>query len=127
MRPSLFSAVLAAGVIAAPATGATQAPLGNPQMAPVNDPPNPYRTIDGWAKMPPGREWGSTSAVAIDKDGVSVWVAERCGQNDCVDSPLDPVLHFDKDGKLIKSFGKGMVRSPHGIQVDRDGNVWVVD
>ena len=77
--------------------------------------------------MPDGRAWGSTSAVAIDKDGVSIWVAERCARNDCVDSPLDPVLHFDKDGKLVKSFGAGMVRSPHGIHVDRDGNIWVAD
>jgi streptogramin lyase len=101
--------------------------VAQPDIKPTNDLPNPYRTIEGWAKMPEGRTWGSTSAVAIDKDGVSVWVAERCGKNDCVGSPLDPVLHFDKDGKLIKSFGAGMVLSPHGIYVDRDGNIWVVD
>ena len=45
----------------------------------TNDLPNPYRTVDGWAKMPEGRTWGSTSAVDIDKDGKSIWVAERCG------------------------------------------------
>ncbi|MGH7654516.1 MAG: hypothetical protein ACREN6_07635 [Gemmatimonadaceae bacterium] len=101
--------------------------LAQPDIKPTNDLPNPYRTIDGWAKMPEGRTWGSTSAVAIDKDGVSVWVAERCGKNNCVGSTLDPVLHFDKDGKLIKSFGAGMIISPHGIHVDQDGNVWVVD
>src|SRR6185436_8881251 len=46
---------------------------------PTNDAPNPYNTIEGWAKLPAGREWGSTSAVDIDKDGKSVWVGERCG------------------------------------------------
>jgi DNA-binding beta-propeller fold protein YncE len=96
-------------------------------MKPTNDLPNPYKTVEGWAKMPEGRTWGSTSAVAIDKDGVSIWVAERCGKNDCVGSSLDPVLHFDKNGTLIKSFGAGMIISPHGIYVDPDGNVWVVD
>jgi hypothetical protein len=45
---------------------------GSATMAPVNDPPNPYETIAGWAKMPEGRTWGSTSAVEIDKDGVSI-------------------------------------------------------
>jgi sugar lactone lactonase YvrE len=95
--------------------------------APVNDRPNPYRTVEGWAQLPTGRTWGSTSAVAIDKDGVSVWVAERCGQNSCVGSDLDPVLLFDGSGKLVRSFGKGMINWPHGIHVDRDGNVWVVD
>ena len=97
------------------------------QAAPVNDRPNPYRTIEGWATLPAGRTWGSTSAVAIDKDGVSVWVAERCGRNSCVGSNLDPVMLFDARGTLVRSFGRGMINWPHGIHVDRDGNVWVVD
>ena len=97
------------------------------QMAPVNDRPNPYRTIEGWATLPAGRTWGSTSAVAIDKDGVNVWVAERCGQNSCVGSDLDPIMLFDRSGRLVRSFGKGMINWPHGIHVDHDGNVWVVD
>src|SRR5205814_188307 len=51
---------------------------------PVNDLPNPYRTVENWAKMPEGRKWGATSAVEIDLDGKSIWVAERCGENTCV-------------------------------------------
>jgi streptogramin lyase len=96
-------------------------------MKPTNDHPNPYATIEGFAKMPAGRTWGATSAVAIGKDGTSLWVGERCGQNSCLDSPLDPILHFDATGKLIRSFGAGMLIFPHGIYVDRDGNVWVTD
>ncbi len=96
-------------------------------MAPRNSDPNPYRTIEGWAKMPPGRTWGSTSAVAIDNDGTSVWVAERCGTNNCVGSNLDPVLKFDANGNLVTHFGAGMILSPHGIVVDKDNNVWVID
>src|SRR5687767_15952365 len=94
---------------------------------PTNDSPNPYRTVEGWAKMPEGRTWGSTSAVDIDPDGRSIWVAERCGANNCVGSSLDPVLKFDSTGRLVKSFGAGLVVSPHAITVDREGNVWVVD
>lgn len=94
---------------------------------PTNDPANPYRTIEGWAKMPEGRTWGSTSAVEIDKDGVSIWVAERCGANSCARSDLDPILKFDSTGTLVTSFGRGLLLSPHGIDVDRDGNVWVTD
>jgi streptogramin lyase len=91
------------------------------------DYPNPYRTIEGWAKLPAGRTWGSTSSVDIDKDGVSVWVGERCGTNSCLTSTLDPVLKFDANGNLVRSFGAGMVIFPHGISVDRDGNIWIVD
>ena len=108
-------------------TGMLSVSVGAQATAPVNDRPNPYQTIEGWAKLPAGRIWGSTSAVAIDRDGRSVWVAERCGQNSCVGSDLDPVLLFDATGTLVRSFGKGMVNWPHGIHVDHDGNVWIVD
>ncbi len=93
----------------------------------TNDLPNPYQTIEGWAKMPEGRTWGSTSAVEIDKDGVSIWVGERCGTNSCLNSSLDPILKFDANGNLLKSFGAGLLIFPHGIHVDRDGNIWVTD
>ncbi len=119
--------LLAAALVACVAAFGPAAVGAQANMAPVNDLPNPYRTVEGWAKMPEGRTWGSTSAVAIDRDGKSIWVAERCGANNCVGSTLDPVLKFDATGKLVKSFGAGMILSPHGILVDRDGNVWVVD
>jgi len=89
--------------------------------------PNPYRTIEGWAKMPEGRTWGATSAVDIDRDGRSIWVAERCGANSCLNSDLPIVLKFDPNGTLVTSFGAGLMIFPHGIHVDRDGNIWVTD
>ena len=79
--------------------------FAQPVVAPTNDLPNPYSTIEHHLKLPAGRTWGSTSAVDIDKDGSSVWVAERCGVNSCADpadgrmSPLDPVLKFDASGR----------------------------
>ena len=106
---------------------------GGAQMPPVNQAPNPFQTIEGHFKLSEGRTWGSTSAVDIDKDGRTVWVAERCAANSCWDaaknemSPLDTVFKFDTSGKLLLSFGKGMMIFPHGIHVDRDGNVWVTD
>jgi sugar lactone lactonase YvrE len=94
---------------------------------PQNDAPNPYTTVENWAKMPEGRTWGATSAVDIDPDGKSIWVAERCGANSCAGSDLPVVLRFDSTGKMVKSFGGGMFIFPHGIHVDRSGNVWVTD
>src|SRR5205814_394901 len=94
---------------------------------PTNSGPDPYQTIKNWGKLPPGRMWGSTSAVEIDKDGRSIWVAERCGTNSCAGSSLPSILKFDVSGKLVKSFGAGLLLFPHGIFVDRDGNVWVTD
>jgi sugar lactone lactonase YvrE len=92
-----------------------------------NSAPNPYKTVANWARMPEGRTWGSTSAVDVDPDGKSIWVAERCGANTCAGSSLPVVLKFDASGKLVTSFGAGLFLFPHGIYVDKDGNVWVTD
>lgn len=119
------AAIVVSLAAAASMVGAQATP--NAPDSPVNDRPNPYRTVEGWAKLPEGRSWGSTSAVAIDRDGVSVWVAERCAANLCVGSDLDPVLKFDANGNLVRSFGRGLIAWPHGMTVDRDGNIWVTD
>jgi sugar lactone lactonase YvrE len=141
MRRALGVSVMAAVVVASGlvsggtfAQGGPAAQTGAWVSAPVvNDLPNPYETIEGWAKMPEGRTWGSTSAVDVDRDGKSIWVAERCQVNSCWDakaqqmSPLNTVFKFDPNGKLVTSFGQGMFVFPHGIHVDRDGNIWVTD
>ena len=95
--------------------------------APVNSLPNPYRSVENWARMPEGRTWGASAGVYVDPTGTSVWVAERCGANSCVGSDLPPILHFDMSGRLLKAFGAGMFVFPHGIFVDQDQNVWVTD
>src|SRR6202163_4891913 len=119
-RRTLLQCALALGVLALIA-GAKAYAQGD-----SNSLPNPYLTIDGWAKMPEGRTWGQTSRLSLDRDG-NVWVAERCGGNTCVGRTDAPILEFDPSGKLVKSFGAGMLVVPHGILVDRDGNVWVTD
>ncbi|MBM4186620.1 MAG: hypothetical protein FJ206_04835 [Gemmatimonadetes bacterium] len=89
--------------------------------------PNPYRPVEGiWGQLPAGRTWGATSGVWPAPDG-TIWVGERCGANTCVGSSLDPVLAFDRTGKLIRSFGAGTIAWPHGLFVDGQGNIWVTD
>jgi sugar lactone lactonase YvrE len=109
---ALFAAVTAAGA---------------QDTAPVNTAPNPYEAVAGWAKMPDGREWGATSAVDVDPDGRSIWVAERCGANSCAGSDVPVILKFDAEGRLVTSFAGGVFVFPHGITVDAKGNVWVTD
>ena len=94
-----------------------------PLAAPAED--TPFRE-DGWAKLPDGRKWGATGAIDIDRDG-NIWVFERCGGNGCAASNVPPIVKLEPSGKYLKSFGAGMFAGPHGLHVDRDGNVWVTD
>src|SRR4029077_13213784 len=68
--------------------------------APTNALPNPYRSIENWAKMPEGRVWGSTSGVDVDGDGKSIWVAERCGVF-AAPSQMKPGMPFACDGSSL--------------------------
>ena len=74
----IIACSVAAFVFAAPAFVSVERALAQ-AITPTNSVPNPYRSVDGWGKLPEGRIWGSTSAVDIDRDGSSVWVFERCG------------------------------------------------
>src|SRR5881392_228654 len=88
---------------------------------PTNDLPNPYQSIAPWGNLPEGRKWGALNGVAIDNDGGSVWVANRCGANpdvppgaspfqydSCAGSMRAPVHQLDAAGRLLKSFGAGL-------------------
>ena len=96
-----------------------------------NDLPNPYSSGVHWGRLPEGRTWGSTAGIARGIDD-TIWAIDRCGASGaggggCADSPLDPILQFDTTGRLLKSFGRGVMASPHKISVDRAGDIWVAD
>ena len=92
-----------------------------------NSLPNPFKNVENYLKLPSGRRLGAIVGIRFDRDDTSVWIADRCGANTCVDSALEPILKFDSSGKLVKSFGMGMLVFPHGLFVDRAGNIWVTD
>ena len=90
--------------------------------------PNPYRTVENWFKLPEGRTWGSTSSVEVDRDGKSIWVAERCGANTCAGSSWRRSSKFDASGQAGEELRRGPVRSSRTASSStRDGNVWVTD
>jgi DNA-binding beta-propeller fold protein YncE len=128
------TATVVLGIALLGVTVATQQRGGTAEtdrVAPVNSGANPYKVIRDWAQFTrEARPWGGSNGVAIDKDGKSVWAVDRCSPGTapgCLGSMGNPVHHFDDSGKEIRSFGAGMFVWPHGIHVDRDGNVWVAD
>src|ERR1700741_3525518 len=118
-RLTLPTLVLAASLAALPAVFAQALP-------------NPYRIAEGWAQLPNGKPMGAVGKGTIDPDGRHVWAVVRCEPladparfgDECRDSKADSVLKFSPEGKVVKSFGGGMFIWPHGIDVDREGNVW---
>jgi sugar lactone lactonase YvrE len=102
---------------------ATQTPL-----APVNDLPNPYQPAERhWATHSDGRTWGSTAGIDIGPKG-EIWAIDRCGMNTCEGSDLPTVHQIDPaSGKVLRSIGAGLFVFPHGLHVDREGNIWVTD
>jgi DNA-binding beta-propeller fold protein YncE len=101
--------------------------------------PNPAPKVTrNWGQLPAGRTWGTTAGVDIDPLDGNVWAYERCGAGaaggagggpvDCETNPVDPIFKFDRNtGAVLANFGKGVMVTPHGISVDKDGNVWVAD
>ena len=84
----------------------------------INFKSDDYNHVEGWAKLPPHIEWGNVISVDPDPDGEHVWALHRAEP---------PVLKFDPDGNLVKSFGDGMFVRPHGFHVSHDGYLWATD
>jgi DNA-binding beta-propeller fold protein YncE len=104
----------------------------------------PEFKVDPFWPKPLPENWmlGQVSGIAVDKDD-RVWIVHR--PNTLVDDekgalanppttkcckPAPPVLQFDAQGNLLKSWGGKAAgydwpESEHGIHVDRQGNVWL--
>jgi sugar lactone lactonase YvrE len=123
----LAALALAAIAVAQTPLGGHTAPPEQAKVKPINNLPNPYETVREWGVLPNGRKWGSVSAINVDVDGKSIWAGDRCGANTCAGSDVDPIVKLDPDGKVVQSFGKGLLLWPHGMFVDKQGNVWVAD
>jgi hypothetical protein len=77
---------------------------------------DPYVST-GFLQFPPEVEVGAMSSVAIDAED-RIFVLHR-GE--------PPLVAFDKEGKFVRSFGTGMFKVPHGLRIDREGNIWTTD
>ena len=77
-----------------------------------------YKAVAGWGQqLPNGMKWGETSGMAIDAKGTIIAFTRA----------EPPIIELNSDGKVLRTWGDKMFVWPHGVRVDRDGNLWLTD
>ncbi len=71
-----------------------------------------------FGELPPGQTvWNLPRSVAADGKG-TIYLLRASDP---------PVLIFNREGKLLKTWGTGLFKEAHSIDMDRDGNLWISD
>lgn len=77
-----------------------------------------FEPVPYWAKLPMGVSfYGDATSVSVDSND-NVYVFNR---------GTDPIAVFDTDGNFIRGMGHGEFTRPHGIEIDADDNLYLVD
>ena len=76
-----------------------------------------YRVKRNWGNLPDGLRLGQLSKVAVAPNG-AVYVFQRIDP---------PVIVFDRDGTVVRTWGQGLIADGHGIIVPDDDRVLLVD
>jgi DNA-binding beta-propeller fold protein YncE len=74
-------------------------------------------TPNNWGQLPEGWEYGDVAAVGVDRND-HVYVFTR-GKH--------PMIVFDRDGKLLRTWGEGQFKRPHGIHMGSDNSIYCTD
>jgi len=80
----------------------------------------PLQQTDLLIKLPKDQELDMVSWLARDAKTCVTWLIQRGDK-------ANPVIAVDKEGRVLRSFGKGLYKIPHAIRLDPEGNVWTVD
>ena len=71
-----------------------------------------------FGELPPGQSvWNLPRSVAADGKG-TIYLLPASDP---------PVLVFNREGKLLNTWGTGLFKEAHSIDIDRDGNLWISD
>jgi hypothetical protein len=75
-----------------------------------------YECIHEWCQPPESVRWLNTHGVAVDSDGL-IYIKHQSGGP----TPMDTIVVFDPNGKVVRSFGKEYHQGGHGIDIRKDG------
>ena len=76
-----------------------------------------YELVDGWAKLPEDWSFRDVTGLAVDEQD-RVYVLNR-GKH--------PVIVFDREGNLLKTWGEGLFENAHGAGIGPDGSIYCTD
>ncbi|HUZ75960.1 MAG TPA: peptidyl-alpha-hydroxyglycine alpha-amidating lyase family protein [Chloroflexota bacterium] len=76
-----------------------------------------YELVENWEQLPAGWEHGDVPATATDSEG-RVYVFARSAH---------PLTVYSRDGAFLGSWGEGEFPHPHGIYIDPQDRVFLVD
>lgn len=90
---------------------------------------NHYAVDNNWPSLPDGLSLGQAAGVEVDADG-RVFVFHRGSNFPGATEKMkeDAIVILDSHtGQLVDSWGAGKFVTPHGIEIDSDGNIWLAD
>ena len=91
-----------------------------------------YELIENWLKIPEDYVFGNPTGVAL-KSNENLVVFHRGSRSWQVPMPKEKIIEdtfieIDKvSGEIIKSWGSDLFIMPHGLEIDKEDNIWVTD
>ena len=76
-----------------------------------------YELVEGWGALPEGWEFRQVAGVACDSHD-NVYAFHR---------GMHPVIVFNREGTVIRSWGDGVLAEAHGMFIDTADNLFLVD
>ncbi len=76
-----------------------------------------FTPVAGFPQVPADVALKQCSAVAVDSRQ-QVYLFHR-GRS--------PILCFDRDGKFVRAWGDDLIKTAHGLRIDKDDNIWTTD
>ena len=73
-----------------------------------------YPPVPDIFKLPAGVNFGPCSGVAVNaKNNVLVFNRSE-----------NALMEFTSTGDYVRTMGRGVFTNPHGLRIDREGNIW---
>jgi DNA-binding beta-propeller fold protein YncE len=76
-----------------------------------------YRLVEDWAKWP--EDWSLHDVAAVSVDAKDQVYAFHRGEH--------PMVVFDRDGNVLRTWGEGVFTRPHGVHLAPDETLYLTD